>query len=80
MLVVASLGLLVNIAGFLVLHGGDRKSLNMRGALLHVLGDMLGSVAAIVAALVIIGDRLDSNRSDPLRARCASSSCPRPGR
>lgn len=54
MLVVASLGLLVNIAGFLVLHGGDRKSLNMRGALLHVLGDMLGSVAAIVAALVIL--------------------------
>jgi cobalt-zinc-cadmium efflux system protein len=54
MLVVASLGLLVNIVGFLVLHGGDRKSLNMRGALLHVLGDMLGSVAAIVAALIIL--------------------------
>jgi cobalt-zinc-cadmium efflux system protein len=54
MLVVASLGLLVNIAGFLVLHGGDRESLNMRGAILHVLGDMLGSVAAIVAALVIL--------------------------
>ena len=54
MLVVARLGLLVNIAGFLVLHGGDRESLNMRGAILHVLGDMLGSVAAIVAALVIL--------------------------
>jgi cobalt-zinc-cadmium efflux system protein len=54
MLVVATLGLLVNIAGFVVLHGGDRKSLNMRGAILHVLGDMLGSAAAIVAALVIL--------------------------
>jgi cobalt-zinc-cadmium efflux system protein len=54
MLVVAVLGLLVNIAGFLVLHGGDRESLNMRGAILHVLGDLLGSVAAIAAAVVIL--------------------------
>ncbi|WP_315925403.1 cation diffusion facilitator family transporter [Mesorhizobium sp. SP-1A] len=54
MLVVAWLGLLVNIAGFLILHGGSRESLNMRGALLHVLGDLLGSVAAIAAALVIL--------------------------
>ena len=54
MLVVATLGLVVNIVGFLVLHGGDRESLNMRGAILHVLGDMLGSMAAIVAALVIL--------------------------
>ncbi|OJU48405.1 MAG: cation transporter [Mesorhizobium sp. 61-13] len=54
MLVIAGLGLLVNIAGFLILHGGDRESLNMRGAILHVLGDLLGSVAAIAAALVII--------------------------
>ena len=54
MLVVAVLGLLVNVAGFAILHGGDRASLNMRGALLHVLGDMLGSVAAIVAALAIL--------------------------
>ncbi len=51
---VAVLGLLVNVAGFLVLHGGDRTSLNMRGALIHVIGDMLGSVAAIVAAIVIL--------------------------
>lgn len=54
MLVVAVLGLIVNIVGFLVLHGGDRTSLNMRGAILHVVGDMLGSVAAIAAALVIL--------------------------
>ena len=54
MLVIALLGLAVNIAAFFVLHGGDRESLNMRGAVLHVLGDLLGSVAALVAAVVII--------------------------
>jgi cobalt-zinc-cadmium efflux system protein len=54
MLVVAALGLAVNIAAFLVLHGGDRQNLNLRGAAAHVLGDMLGSVAAIVGALVIL--------------------------
>ena len=54
MLVVAVAGLLVNIASFFVLHGGDRESLNMRGAILHVLGDLLGSAAAIVAAVIII--------------------------
>lgn len=54
MLVVAVAGLIVNIAGFLILRGGDHGSLNMRGAILHVLGDLLGSAAAIVAALVIM--------------------------
>ncbi|MGE0500426.1 MAG: cation diffusion facilitator family transporter [Rhizobiaceae bacterium] len=54
MLVVAVIGLCVNIAAFLVLHGGDRESLNMRGAILHVAGDLLGSMAAIVAAGVIL--------------------------
>jgi len=54
MLWVAVAGLCVNIASFFVLHGGDRESLNMRGAILHVIGDLLGSVAAIVAALIIL--------------------------
>ena len=54
MLVVAVLGLLVNVVAFAVLHGADRENLNVRGALLHILGDMLGSVAAIVAAVVIM--------------------------
>ena len=53
MLIVAIGGLVINIASFLLLHGaGD--SLNMKGAALHVLGDMLGSVAAIIAALIIM--------------------------
>ena len=54
MLVVAVAGLVVNIFAFIVLHGGDRENLNIRGAALHVAGDLLGSVAAIVAAVVII--------------------------
>lgn len=54
MLVVASAGLVINIIAFVVLHGGDRENLNIRGAALHVAGDLLGSVAAIVAAVVII--------------------------
>lgn len=54
MLVIALLGLTANIAAFVILHGGDRENLNIRGAALHVLGDLLGSVAAIVAAVVIL--------------------------
>ncbi len=54
MLVVAIIGLLVNLAAFALLHGGGRENINIRAAALHVLGDLLGSVAAIVAALVIL--------------------------
>ncbi len=54
MLTVAAIGLLVNIIAFAILHGGDRDNLNIRGAALHVAGDLLGSLAAIIAALVII--------------------------
>jgi cobalt-zinc-cadmium efflux system protein len=54
MLLVAAAGLVVNVISFTVLHGGDRDNLNMRGAAIHVAGDLLGSVAAIVAAVVII--------------------------
>jgi cobalt-zinc-cadmium efflux system protein len=54
MLIVAAVGLVVNMLSFAVLHTGDRDNLNIRGAALHVAGDLLGSVAAIVAAIVII--------------------------
>lgn len=54
MLLVAAAGLVVNIISFAVLHSGDQENLNIRGAALHVAGDLLGSVAAIVAAIVII--------------------------
>jgi cobalt-zinc-cadmium efflux system protein len=53
MLAVAAAGLVVNVIAFAILHRGDRGNMNVRGAALHVLGDMLGSVAAIVAAVVI---------------------------
>jgi cobalt-zinc-cadmium efflux system protein len=46
-------GLVVNLFGLAVLHGGKDHSLNVRGAWLHVLSDTLGSVAAIVAGLLI---------------------------
>lgn len=54
MLVVAVLGLVVNVLAFVVLHGGDQENLNIRGAALHVAGDLMGSVATIIAAVVII--------------------------
>jgi cobalt-zinc-cadmium efflux system protein len=54
MVIVASLGLLVNVACFFLLQGADRENLNVRGAAIHVLGDLLGSVAALVAGGVIM--------------------------
>ncbi len=54
MLFIAIGGLLVNLVAFAVLHGGNREDLNLRGALWHVIGDLLGSVAAIIAAVVIV--------------------------
>jgi cobalt-zinc-cadmium efflux system protein len=54
MLIVATAGLAVNVIVFLILHGGDQENLNMRGAALHVLGDLLGSIAAVTAALIIL--------------------------
>jgi len=55
LLVVAVAGMLANIASAWVLSrgGGHRENLNTRGAFLHVLGDLLGSVATIAAALII---------------------------
>jgi cobalt-zinc-cadmium efflux system protein len=54
MVVVASVGLLVNVVCFFLLQGADRENLNVRGAAIHVLGDLLGSVAALVAGAVIM--------------------------
>ncbi|HVS22905.1 MAG TPA: cation diffusion facilitator family transporter [Gammaproteobacteria bacterium] len=54
MLWVALAGLAVNVIAFLILRTGDAGNLNIRAAVLHVLGDLLGSVAAVAAALVIL--------------------------
>jgi cobalt-zinc-cadmium efflux system protein len=54
MVVIAVLGLVVNVAAFMLLQGADPENLNVRGAAIHVLGDLLGSVAALVAGAVIL--------------------------
>lgn len=54
MLAVAVIGLLVNAVGAWILLRGDRNDGNLHGAYLHVLGDLLGSVGAIVAAIGIM--------------------------
>jgi cobalt-zinc-cadmium efflux system protein len=54
MLAVAALGLAANIAGALLLKEHAHDNLNVRGAYLHVLGDLLGSVGAIVAGTLIL--------------------------
>ncbi len=53
MLVFAVVGLVANLAGLLLLRSGAQESLNVRGAYLEVLGDLLGSAAVIVAAITI---------------------------
>lgn len=55
MMAIAVAGLVANILSFWILHRGSaEQNLNVRAAALHVLGDLLGSVGAIVAALVIL--------------------------
>jgi cobalt-zinc-cadmium efflux system protein len=54
MLTVAVLGLGVNVIGALLLHGHAGESLNVRGAYLHILGDLLGSVGAITAGVLVV--------------------------
>ncbi|MGY1823891.1 cation diffusion facilitator family transporter [Geodermatophilus sp. SYSU D00079] len=53
MLAVAAVGLAVNLGGLALLHRGRGDSLNVRGAHLEVLADALGSVAVIVAAVLV---------------------------
>jgi cobalt-zinc-cadmium efflux system protein len=53
MFVVAIIGLLVNLLVLRMLHGHAHDDVNLAGASLHVLGDLLGSVAAVLAALAI---------------------------
>jgi cobalt-zinc-cadmium efflux system protein len=54
-LVFAGIGIVANLVSFFILRGGAKDSLNVRGAYLEVLGDLLGSVMVIIAALIIIG-------------------------
>lgn len=54
MLAVAGLGLVANTVGILLLRAGQRESLNVRGAYLEVLGDLLGSVAVVLAGVAVL--------------------------
>jgi len=64
LLVLGAVGLAGNLVALAVLAGGDRTSLNLRGARLEVLGDALGSVAVLVSAGVIVLTSWD--RADPV--------------
>ena len=66
MLTVAGGGLLINVVALVLLRRGDAENLNLRAAYLHVLSDLLGSLAALVAAMVIIFSNW--TRIDPLLA------------
>jgi cobalt-zinc-cadmium efflux system protein len=54
MMVVASVGLLVNIVAGAILYGSHHHNLNLRGAFLHIVSDALGSVGAIVAGMIML--------------------------
>jgi cobalt-zinc-cadmium efflux system protein len=53
MMIVAVIGLVVNLISMRILSGGSSESLNVRGAYFEVISDMLGSIGVILAALVI---------------------------
>ncbi len=65
-LVVAAIGALVNVGALWVLHGADRRSLNIEGSYQHVLMDLLGSIAALIAGAVILATGAD--RADAIAA------------
>lgn len=64
MLVIATIGLVANLAGVIVLRERAQENLNVKGAFLHVLGDLLSSVGVIVAALLIFF--FDLRLADPV--------------
>jgi cobalt-zinc-cadmium efflux system protein len=54
LIAVAAVGFVANLAATVVLHRGHEHSLNQRGAYLHVLGDLLGSVGALIAGVIVL--------------------------
>ena len=64
MLYAAVLGAIANLVSLLILRGSQEESLNLRGAYLEVLGDLLGSIAVIAAAVVIM--MTDFQAADPI--------------
>lgn len=72
MMIVSIIGLIVNIVVAKMLHskGSTEDNLNVRSAYLHVLGDLLGSIGAITAAILII--LFDWNIADPIASMIVS--------
>ena len=64
MLVVAVFGLLANVSGVLLLRGEAKGNLNVKGAFLHIVGDMLSSIGVILAAVLIL--LFDLKIADPV--------------
>lgn len=64
MLAIAGMGFAANVVAAAMLYRGSRENLNLRGAFLHVIGDALGSVGALVAGLIILATGW--LRADPL--------------
>lgn len=54
MLIISIGGLIVNLVAAWLLHGAQGENLNLKGAYLHVLGDLLGSVGAVTASILIL--------------------------
>lgn len=74
---IALIGLLANLAAYALLHGGHEHDLNRRAALAHVLSDLLGSIAAVVAGLIIV--YTGWLRADPLLSLLAAALIVRTG-
>ncbi|MDD1746913.1 MAG: cation diffusion facilitator family transporter [Methanomassiliicoccales archaeon] len=64
MLAIAVIGLFANLAGVLILRDKAQENLNVKGAFLHVLGDLLSSVGVIVAAILVY--LFDLQQADPV--------------
>ena len=54
LLIIAGVGLVANAAGTAILHRGHNHSLSQRGAYLHIVSDLLGSVGALLAGVIIL--------------------------
>lgn len=74
---IATIGLVANLLAFALLHGGHEHDLNRQGAAAHVLSDLLGSVAAVSAGLIIV--YTGWTRADPLLSLFAAALIVRTG-
>jgi Co/Zn/Cd efflux system component len=70
MVLIAGVGLVVNVISVWLLHDSYHTNLNLRGVFLHVLSDLLGSIGAIVAGRSHCVDGLVLGR--PFEPACSS--------